>query len=98
VADKLAWDVDCSATRAAMERMLRALVCTGSHFTDSFSLGQVDKPSAVTVFLRVHVPIGSEQRFLTLAGVDTLRPPPRVQVGMDMHPAEQRAAIVREVP
>jgi hypothetical protein len=94
--EKLPWDVDCDATRVGMERFLRALVCTRSHFTDSFSLAPVVKPSRVTVFFRVWIPTGSEQRFLELAQVDELKPPQRVSVGMD-RPTEPLRETIRRV-
>jgi len=97
--EKLPWDVDIDATKIGMERFIRALVVTDGHFTDSFSLASVEKPSRfVTVFFRVWIKPGAEQRFLALAGVDKLRPPPVVNLNMDdMKPAgERRSAIVRE--
>lgn len=99
--DKLNWDAECDATRAGMERFLRALVCTDSHFTDSFTLEPVTKPKRVSVFFRVWIPRGSEQRFLAMAQIDELKPPPRVDLGWTADapqpPREpQRAKIVRE--
>lgn len=93
---KLAWDVDIDATKAAMERLMRALVCTKSHFTDAYALAPIDVPTrGVSVFFRVHITEGQEQRFLAMAKLDLLRPPPRIQVGMDYVPREQRAPIKR---
>ncbi len=92
---KLPWDADCDATRAGMERFLRALVCTGSHFTDSFALTAVDVPSRATIFFRIFVPEGREQYFMRLAKVDELRPPPRVHVGFDTDPGNGRVALRR---
>lgn len=96
--DKLNWDAECDATRAGMERFLRALVCTDSHFTDSFTLEPVTRPKRVSVFFRVWIPRGSEQRFLEMAQIDELKPPPMVDAGCsDIPPREQtRAKIVRE--
>ena len=92
---KLPWDADCDATRVGMERFLRALVCTRSHFTDSFTLAPVSKPTrGVTVFFRVWIAVGQEQAFLEMAGVDALKPPPRASVWMGP-PPKQRAAIKR---
>lgn len=93
--NKLPWDAECDATKAGMERFLRALVCTHSHFTDSFTLAPVDKPCRVTVFFRVWVPEGHELRFLELARVDELKPPPRVAIGMDPPTEPLREAIRR---
>jgi hypothetical protein len=94
---KLPWDAECDATKVGMERFLRALVCTKSHFSDSFSLAPVNTPSRVTVFFRVWVPEGQEQRFLEMAKLDELKPPPRVQVGMDP-PKEPLRHAVRKAP
>ncbi len=96
IAEKLPWDVDCDATKVGFERFLRALVCTRSHFTDSFSLASVLKPSRVTVFFRVWIPEGQEQTFLRLAAVDVLKPPPRAHVGMHPPTEPLRASIKRE--
>lgn len=62
---------ECSvpATRVSLERMMRALVSTGSHFTNSWSLGSVDVPSSNTVFLRVWVHEGSQSTFEEMAKV-----------------------------
>jgi hypothetical protein len=97
MSEKLPWDVDCDATRAGMERFIRALVCVRGHFSDSFTLYPVDKPQrGVSVFFRVWIPEGAEQRFLEMAGLDELKPPPRVQVGMDPPPAEtKREPVLR---
>jgi hypothetical protein len=97
--EKLPWDVDVDATKVRMERFIRALVVVDGHFTDSFSLASVEKPSrGVTVFFRIWIKPGTEQRFLALAGVDRLRPPPFINLNMDdMKPAgDRRSAIVRE--
>ena len=94
---KLPWDAECDASRAAMERFLRALVCTDSHFTDSFTLMSVTKPTrGATVFFRVWIPAGSEQRFLELAQIDEVKPPMRVQVGLETPPDDGRRAIRRQ--
>ncbi len=94
--NKLPWGADCAATRVGLERFMRALICTGSHFTDSFTLAPVDKPSrGVTVFFRVWIPEGSEQRFMALALVDELTPPPRVQLGMEPPTEPLRPTIKR---
>ncbi len=82
-ATKLPWDAECMATRVGMERFLRALVCTRSHFSDSHTLAPIDKPRRVSVFFRVWVPSGNELLFLEMAGLDALLPPPRAHVGMD---------------
>lgn len=94
-AAKLSWDVDCDATRAGLERFMRALVCTKSHFTDSFTLAPVDKPRRVTVFFRIWVPEGSEQRFMEMANIPELKPPPRVSVGMDAPKEPLRQTLKR---
>lgn len=81
-AEKKPWDADCDATKAGLERFMRALIVVGGHFTDSFSLAAVDKPTrGVSVFFRVWIPDGSEQRFAELAHVEPLKPPPRVSLG-----------------
>lgn len=98
--NELAWDVEFDATKIAMERVMRALVVTSSHFTSSFTLAPVDKPTrGVSVFMRVWVPSGKEQRFLELAGLDELKPPPRVHVGMNTYPpGPARSSIKRTKP
>lgn len=94
---KLPWDAECDATKVGMERFLRALVCTGSHFTDSHSLAPVLCPSRITVFFRVWIPEGQEQTFLALSRGDELKPPPRVSVGMDPPKEPWRPTIKRTV-
>lgn len=95
MSDKLPWDADCSATRAGMERFLRALVCVGGHFTDSFTLAPVTQPTrSVSVFFRIWLPQGCELRFLEMANIDELKPPPRVQVGLESPPDDGRRPIL----
>lgn len=82
MAEKLPWNCDCDATRAGMERFIRALVRVGGHFTDSFTLHTIEKPTrGVTVFFRIWLVPGTEQRFLSLAEIDEIKPPPRVDLG-----------------
>lgn len=80
MADKQPWDAECDATKVAMERFLRALVVVRGHFTDSFSLAPVDKPSRVTVFFRIWLIPGTEQRFVELAKIESLKPPPKISL------------------
>ncbi len=80
--DKLPWDADCDGSGAALQRFMRALVCTGSHFTDSHTIGGHALARGVSVFFRVWIAKGAEQRFLDLAEIAELKPPPRVQIGM----------------
>lgn len=75
----LPWDTDVSATRAGLERLMRALICVGGHFTDSFAFGPMDPPSRISVFLRVFIPEGREEEFKTRAKAELL-PPPRVHL------------------
>ena len=97
MSEKQPWDTDCDATRAGMERFLRALVCTGSHFTDSHALAPVDKPARVSVFFRVWIPTGRERLFMDMANLDELKPPSRVQVGMEP-PKEPLRDAIRRTP
>jgi len=92
---KSPWDAECDATKVGLERFLRACICTKSHFTDSFSLAPVDKPCRVTVFFRVWIPEGQEQAFLKMALLDGLKPPPRVQLGMELPTEPLRSPIWR---
>ena len=98
MSEKLSWDVEIEATRVGMERLMRALVCTHSHFTDSFTLQSprlIEKPSRASVFFRVWITVGAEQRFLALAQIARLHPPPVVQVGMESPREPLRSAIER---
>lgn len=86
---KLPWDADCDATRAGLERMVRALVVVDGHFTCSHLIGdraKVAEPQrGYTIFFRVWIPIGREAEFAQHAKAE-LTPPPRIQVGMDVYP------------
>lgn len=83
MSDKTAYDTDCDATRAGMERFIRALVTCGGHFTSSFTLYPIDKASRhVSVFFRVWLKPGTERRFMEMAGVE-IKWPARVSVGME---------------
>jgi hypothetical protein len=65
-AQKKPWDTDCDATKAGLERFMRALIITGSHFTSSFTLAPVERPCrGVSVFFRVWIPEGREGVFIT---------------------------------
>lgn len=80
---KKPWDAEVDATRTGLERLMRALLVVGGHFTDSFSLAPVtERPSRVTVWLRVHLPEGAEERFRELAhlGEVRLRPPQKAHL------------------
>lgn len=93
---KLPWDVDVDSTCAGMERFIRALVVSRGHFTDSFTLGSdLTKPSRDTVFFRVWIPEGKELFFLELSKCEELRPPPRVQVGMGLHPQGRQRPVIK---
>lgn len=88
---KQLWDAECDATRAGMERFLRALVHVGGHFTDSFTLAPILEPRrGVTVFFRVWLLPGTEARFVELAKIEPVRPPPRVDLGMTCDDVEQQ--------
>lgn len=80
--DKQPWDAECDATRVGLERFMRALIVVKGHFTDSFYLAPVDKPTrGVTVFFRVWIPEGLEAKFALLAKpISPLKAPPRVSV------------------
>ncbi len=95
----LPWDAEFQATRPGMERAMRALVCVRGHFTDSMALAPVAKPTrAVTVFMRIWLRPGTEQVFMEMAGIDEIKPPPRVHVSMDFAPADDgRRPMRREV-
>ena len=95
----LPWDAEFQATRPGMERAMRALVCVRGHFTDSMTLAPVTKPARnVTVFLRVWLRPGTEQVFMNMAGIDEIKPPPRVHVSMDVVPPDDgRRTMRREV-
>lgn len=80
MATKQPWDAECDATKVAMERFLRALVVVRGHFTDSVSLAPVDKPSRVTIFFRVFLIPGTEQRFAELAKIEPVKSPPKVSL------------------
>lgn len=80
---KTAYDTDCTASGASMERFIRALCTVRGHFTDSFSLAPIDKPTrAVSVFFRIWLTPGTEHRFMEMAGVE-IKPPARVSVGCE---------------
>jgi len=82
LSEKKPWDTDCQATKVALERFVRSLVMVGGHFTDSFFLptGEVARPNRYTsVFFRVWIPVGQEERFKELSKMK-LAPPPRLQV------------------
>jgi hypothetical protein len=74
VSDKLPYDAECNASKAAMERFLRALVEVDGHFTDSFYNHPLNKPHT-TVYFRVWLPPGTEQRFARLAQIEAVKPP-----------------------
>jgi len=92
----LNWDAECDASRAGLERFMRALVCTCSHFTSSFAPTSVATPSREIVTFRVWIPVGMEQEFLSAAKVDVLAPPVNVQVGMDQFNEPGRKAVWRK--
>jgi hypothetical protein len=94
MSDKTAYDTDCDANKTAMERFFRALVTVRGHFTDSFSLAPVDKPTrGVSVFFRVWLRPGTERRFCDLAGAE-IKPPGRVSVGTDGPPDDESRCAV----
>ncbi len=95
----LPWDAEFQATRPGMERAMRALVCVRGHFTDSMTLAPVAKPTrAVTVFMRIWLRPGTEKVFMEMAGIDEIKPPPLVHVGMDRAPVDDgRRPMRREV-
>lgn len=95
MSEKIPWDADCDATRVGLERFMRALVVTHSHFSDSFTLASVVKPGRVTVFFRVWIPEGEEQAFMKLACIDEMKPPPRVALGMEPLPEPARMKVTR---
>jgi hypothetical protein len=70
------WDVDIDTSRAALERLGRALVETGSQLTDSML---TDRPirRGVKALLRVQIPRGQEWRFDELCKWIDRRSPPR---------------------
>lgn len=77
---KQPWDTECDATKVALERLMRGLLQTRSHFTDSFALADISKPTrGVTVFLRVWVPEGQEECLSRVAKI-VLTKPPRVSL------------------
>jgi hypothetical protein len=81
VDEKHPWDCDVDATRAGLERFIRALFIVRGHFTDSFALGPIDTPSRNTIFVRVWIPHSRYAEFVRLARCAPLRKPARVIVG-----------------
>ena len=73
-----------------MERFLRALVVVHGHFTDSFSLAPVDKPSRATVFFRIWLKPGTESQFVEIAQIESVKTPPKVEFGYMLETDEDR--------
>jgi hypothetical protein len=77
--EKKPWDTDTNASKAGLERFIRALLSCGGHFTSSFFIGgSISIPNrATSIFFRIWLPVGMEKKFEELSGL-TLKEPPRV--------------------
>ena len=75
------WDTSCDATKVGLERMMRALIVCGGHFTSSFNLAggpgmDLRKPQrGATIFYRIWIPEGTELEFMEISQAELKRPP-----------------------
>ena len=73
-------DVDIDTTKAALERLARALIVTDTTLTCSMVIGRHELGRGVSAFLRVFIPPGNEARFDEICRPIKRRPPPKVCV------------------
>lgn len=73
------WDVDSLMSSAALERIMRALVTVGGHFTCAHTYGGQHYRHQPVMF-RIWLPVGTEEQFREIAKVE-IKPPPRVDLG-----------------
>ncbi len=84
--DRKPWDVEIDTTKTALERTMRALIATRSTMTDSHrTMSSMPMGRGDGAHLRVHVPKGRAAEFRDIAKPYSMRPPSRIQVGMEVH-------------
>ncbi len=71
------WECDIDWTKAARERMFRALIECGSYITDFWHLGLQPRS---TLFVMVWIPTGQKDRFVTIAEPYAIRNPPKIKL------------------
>jgi len=86
------WHISIDTTKAALERLARALICTDSGLAPGkFSrlLPPYEFGRGVSAHLVVQIPDGHQDEFRRLLGPSliSMDPPPRIQLGTDPPPA-----------
>jgi len=79
------WEVSIDTTRIGLERLARALISTESQLINSYIFGDYPLGRGISAQLLIKIPKGNEETFKELCKPEDMRPPSRLQVGIDTY-------------